>query len=118
MVHFSVKYVDKLETKWRENNNYVESVIEVLVHNLRFIILCYTYKQLSYRNLYARAFLVTRSIQEIEKLRAEQIEDKKRFAENERVMAQLGRQLGEQRSQSEMLLTAKAEIELKEMLHM
>lgn len=38
-------------------------------------------------------------IKEIEKLRLEQTEDKKRFAENEKLTAQLGRQLAEQRNE-------------------
>ncbi|CAG5098582.1 Oidioi.mRNA.OKI2018_I69.XSR.g15795.t2.cds [Oikopleura dioica] len=43
-------------------------------------------------------------IQEIEKLRLEQVEDKRLHNENERVTAQLGRQVAEHRTQSEHLL--------------
>ena len=46
-------------------------------------------------------------------MRQEQIEDKKRYAESERTMGQLGRQLGEQRSQSDKLHSEKAGIALK-----
>ena len=42
--------------------------------------------------------------QEIEKLRLEQVEDKRQHNENERVTAQLGRQVAEHRAQSEHLL--------------
>ena len=42
--------------------------------------------------------------QEIEKLRLEQVEDKRLHNENERVTAQLGRQVAEHRTQSEHLL--------------
>ena len=41
---------------------------------------------------------------EIEKLRLEQVEDKRLHNENERVTAQLGRQVAEHRAQSEHLL--------------
>ena len=40
----------------------------------------------------------TQLVQEIEKLRQEQTEDRKRAGENERLTAQLGRQIAEQKS--------------------
>ena len=40
----------------------------------------------------------TQLVQEIEKLRQEQTEDRKRASENERLTAQLGRQIAEQKS--------------------
>jgi len=50
---------------------------------------------------------------EIEKLRLEQTEDKKRFAENEKLTAQLGRQLAEQRSVIEKTQVLNSELDSK-----